>query len=117
MDTKVAGDNCIILKYTDRSCTVSPYYDQEYETIHNITIVTAATGYTLKNGRIYILVFNEALIIPTLDHSLISPKKLQHHHTRVQDNQFCVEPMHIESSEGHLVFCLQSEGTCIFLET
>ena len=27
-DTTVAGGNCIIFKYTDRSCMVSPYDDQ-----------------------------------------------------------------------------------------
>ena len=46
--TTVAGGNGIILKYTDVSCTVSPYGDQEYEPIHNVLIVTAATGYTSK---------------------------------------------------------------------
>ena len=47
-DTTVSEVNCIIFKYTDRSCMVSPYYDQKYEPIHNVSIVTAATGYTSK---------------------------------------------------------------------
>ena len=46
VDTTNAGFNCIILKYTYRSCTVSPYDDQEYEPIHNVPIITAVTGYT-----------------------------------------------------------------------
>ena len=63
------------------------------------------------------MVFNEALSIPSLYHSLINPNELQHHHTKVQDNLFCREPMKIDIPEGDLVACLQSEGTCIFLDT
>ena len=47
-DTIVVRGNCIILKYTDRSCMVSPYDTQEYEPIHNFPIVAVATGYTSK---------------------------------------------------------------------
>ena len=111
VDTTVERGNCIIFKYTDRSCTVSPYDDQEYETLHNVPIVTAVTGYNLKNRRSYIMVFNEALSIPTLDHLLINPNQLQHHHTKVQYNVFCRELMHIESPVGDLVALLQREGT------
>ena len=46
-----------------------------------------------------------------------NPNQLLHHHTNVQDNPFCGEPMHIEIPEGNLVACLQIEGTCIFLDT
>ena len=57
------------------------------------------------------MVFNEALSIPTLDHLLINPNQLQHHHTKVQYNVFCRELMHIESPVGDLVALLQREGT------
>ena len=105
-DNILGGNNSIILKYTDRSYTVSKYDDQEYEPIHNITIFTAAAGYTFKNRRSNILVFNEALSIPTLDHSLINPNKLRHHQTKVQENPFCRELMHIESPKVDIVACL-----------
>ena len=67
---------------------MSPYGDQTYEPIHNVPIVIAATGYTTKTGKSYILVFNEALGIPTLYHALINPNQLLHHYTKVQDNLF-----------------------------
>ena len=46
VDTIVVGANCIILNYTGRECDVAPYpYPDEYESIHNVTIVTAATAW------------------------------------------------------------------------
>ena len=63
------------------------------------------------------MVFNELLSIPTLDYLLIDPNQLRHHHSNVQDNPFCGEPMHIDSPEENLVSSVQSEGTCIFLNT
>ena len=62
------------------------------------------------------MVFNEALSIPLLDHSLNNPSQLRHNHTKVQDNPFCEKPMHIDSPEADIVACLQREGTCIFLD-
>ena len=72
-DTMVAGRNCIIINYTDRTCTVSPYNEEEYKPVTGVPIVQAATGYTSKSGRNYILIMNEALSIPSLDHSLWNP--------------------------------------------
>ena len=63
------------------------------------------------------MIFNEALSIPTLYHSLINPNQLGNDHTKVQDKPFCGKPMHIESPEGDLVACLQSKVTCIFFDT
>ena len=45
-DTMVAGRNCIIINYTDRTCTVSPYNEKEYKPLTGVPIVQAATGYT-----------------------------------------------------------------------
>ena len=61
-DTTVAGKNCIILRYTDRSCGVAPFSDK-YTQMKDVPIVSEATGYTSANGRNYIYVFNEALYI------------------------------------------------------
>jgi hypothetical protein len=74
-DTFVAGKNCIPLQYTERSCDVQPYLD-EYEPIKNVPIVTAATGYTSATDMNYILVFPEALYIPSLEHNLFNPSRL-----------------------------------------
>ena len=58
-NTTVAGKNCVILRYTDRSCDVAPFSDK-YTPMKDVTIVLAATGYTSANDRNYILVFNQA---------------------------------------------------------
>ena len=44
-DTTVAGKNCAVLRYTDRSCAVAPFSDK-YTSMKDIPIVSAATGYT-----------------------------------------------------------------------
>ena len=59
-DTTVAGKNCVILRYTDRSCDVAPF-SNKYMPMKDVPIVSAAIGYTSANGRNYIVVFNEAL--------------------------------------------------------
>ena len=43
--------------------------------------VSAATGYASSNGRSYILVFNEALYMKDMKHTLTNPN--QCHHFRV----------------------------------
>ena len=42
-NTTVAGDNCIILRYTDRSCDVAPFSDK-YTPRKDVPIVSPATG-------------------------------------------------------------------------
>ena len=115
-DTFVAGKNCVILSYTDRTCDVQPYSDN-YAPVKNVPIVTAATGHTSANGMNYILVFPESLSMPTLDHSLFNPNQLRHFGTQVQDNPYCNEPMSITSPSGDFTACLQSMGTDIFIKT
>ena len=39
--------------------------------------VSAATGYTSENGRSYILMFNEALYMKDMEHTLIYPNQCQ----------------------------------------
>ena len=71
-DTTVAGKNCVILRYTYCSCDVAPFSDK-YTPMKDVPIVSAATGYTSANFRNYILVFNEALYIKEMQHTLINP--------------------------------------------
>jgi hypothetical protein len=71
-DTTVAGKNCIAMNFTERSCGVQPHSD-EYDATPDVPIVTAATGFTSKNGMNYMLIFPEALYVPKLDHSLFNP--------------------------------------------
>ena len=115
-DTIVAGANCVVLTYTNNSCDVMPYSD-EYEPMKSVPIVKAATGYTSSNGRNYIIVFNEALHMPKLNHSLINPNQLRHYQTIVVDNPYDPEGMRIESPDGSLVMSLKSKGTTVYFDT
>ena len=76
-----------------------------------------ATGYTSSAGKSYILIFNEALYMPTLDHSLINPNQLRHYQTTVQDNPYHEKGMHIVSPNEEITMCLESAGTTIFFDS
>jgi hypothetical protein len=104
------------LSVTDRLCQVQPYND-EYEPISDVRIITAATGYTSAKGLHYILVFPEVLWMPSLDHSLFNPNQLRHFGTVVQYNPYSQEPMAIEAKNKAFTAYLQSKGTDIFLTT
>jgi hypothetical protein len=109
-DTLVAGKNCVPLHYTERLCDVQPYSDN-YEPVKNVPIITAVTGYTSATGMNYILIFPEALYMPSLEHSLFNPNQLQQHFgTNVQDNPYTNEPMSISTPDGGFTACLQSNG-------
>ena len=117
-DTFVAGRNCLLMSYTERVCDVMPY-SEDYEAKTNVPIVQVATGFTSANGMRYILVFNEALWMPELEHSLMNPNQLRHFGVVVQDNPYSAEPMVIrkEGDDEGFVACLKSEGTNIFIDT
>ena len=76
-DTFVAGRNSLIMHYSERVCDVMPYSD-EYEAKKSVPIVQIATGYTADNGQRTILILNETLWIPELEHFLMNPNQLRH---------------------------------------
>ena len=115
-DTVVAGRNTLVLSYTDRVCEVSPYLD-EYEPMKNVPIVSAATGCTSYTGESYILILNEALYMPKLNHTLLNPNQLRHNGIEVQDNLFALVPMAIASSKDDFCACLVSKGSTILIRT
>ena len=116
-DTTVAGKNCVILCYTDRSCDVAPLSDK-YTPMKDVRIVLAATGYTSSNGWNNILMFNEALYIKEMQHILINPNQFRHFWAEIQDNPYYADKtMDISSSDSEFTACLQVEGTIIFLDT
>ena len=80
--------NCTVLNCSERICDVMPYSDA-YEAMVDIPIVQAATGYTAPDGSQYILVFNEAIYMPDMDHSLFNPNQLRHYDEDVEDNSYC----------------------------
>ena len=85
-DTIVAGSNCCVIEYTGRECDVSPY-SSEYSPVTGVPIVKAATVWQSQlTGQEYLLIFNQALYMPSLSHSLINPNQLRAFGITVQDN-------------------------------
>jgi len=76
-DTTCAGANCVVLETTQQVVDVTPYNKQKYEPERNIPVVKAATAYTTSNGVTYILILNQALYFPDLDHSLLNPNQMR----------------------------------------
>ena len=116
-DTTVVGKKCAIINYTDRNCDVAPL-SEKYTLMKDIPIVSAATIFTLENGRNYILVFHEALYMPDMRRTSINTNQCRHFWEKVQDNPYPkVCPMLIEIPEGEFDTFLQSYGTVMFLDT
>ena len=116
-DTRVAGRNCTIIRYTDRSYDVSPFSDK-CTPMNDVPIVSTSTGYNSANGLKYILVFNKALYIPEMTHTLINPNQCRYFGAEIQDNPYHPsEEMSIASEDETFIACLQSEGTILYLDT
>ena len=116
-DTTVARKNCVILCYTDCRCDVAPLSDK-YMPMKDVPILSAATGYMSANGQNYILVFNKALYIKEMQHTLINPNQCRHFGVEVQDNPYNAnKPMATSSPDSEFTACLQLEGTVVFLNT
>ena len=99
-NTTVAGKNCVILRYTDRSCDVAPFSDK-YTTMKDVPILSAPTGYTSANGRNYISVFNESLYIKEMQHTLINTNQCRHFVAEIQYNPYNSDkPMAISSPDS-----------------
>ena len=56
-DTCCLGTNFVVLSYTNRTADIYPY-NEAYEPITSVPIVTGATTYRHPNGQSYILVIN-----------------------------------------------------------
>ena len=78
-----------MLEYTTRTADVYPY-DNSYEPLTNVPIVTGATAWTDTVTSItYILIFNESLFYGTkLDHSLLNPNQVRHNDIDFWDNPY-----------------------------
>ena len=119
-DTFLAGRNCTVLFFSERICDVMPYSDT-YQPIVDIPIVQAATGYTAPDGSQYILVFNEAIYMPDMDHSLLNPNQLRHFGVDVEDNPYCGRQMMIKKDDPDhdedFAAILNSQETVIYIDT
>ena len=102
----MAVKNCVILCYKDRSCDVAPFSDK-YTPMKDVLILLAATGYTSANGHNHILLFNEALYIKEMQHTLINPNQFQHFGAEIQDNPYNADKtMAINSPDAKFTACL-----------
>ena len=54
----------------------------------DVPIVSAATVYILANARSYILVFNDALYMEYVEHTLINPNQFRNFGAELQDNPY-----------------------------
>ena len=99
-DTIVFGQSFILLSETGRECDVSPYTD-EYETIKNVSIVSAATAWkSLELAENFIIVLHEGLWMnTTMEHTLVNPNQLRHFGVTVKDDLYSSYPFYIESPD------------------
>ena len=117
-DSIVAGKNCVILNYTGKECDVSPYRE-DYESINNVPIVTAATAWQSPiTGQTYILVFNEAIWMGEhMDQTLINPNQLRHYGVKVQDDPTSSLPLSIITEDNEFCMELIMDGTIVTAPT
>ena len=116
-DTIVCGRNCVLLAYSGRECDVYPY-TEDYKARRNVPIVSAATAWQSQvTGKVYILVFNEALWMPELDCTLINPNQLRHFGISVQDDPTSDSPLFISTESDKFVMPLEMTSTTIFANT
>ena len=119
-DTCCAGASFIVISMTRRTADVFPYDSNNYQPIHNVPIVTAATAYDDPNtNETYILVLHECLYYGMkLEHSLLNPNQLRHFGVDVWDNAY--DPNHaisIECHDDNLTIPLSTRGTKVYFTT
>ena len=95
-DTSFLGNNFIPLTYTNISSDVYPYND-DYDPIENVPIVSGATASDQPNGTTYILVFHGSLHYGTkIQHILINKNQVRLHwldffYNPVFGDELCIE--------------------------
>ena len=82
-DTSCLGQDWIVDSYTGETCTVFAY-DNSYKP-KSIKIVNGYTAYDHHDGTTFIIWINQALHMPTLEHSLIFPNQMRNHGIEVHD--------------------------------
>ena len=97
---------------------MSPYTD-EYETIKNVPIVSAATSLTsLELVETFIIILHEGMWMNTnMEHALVNPNQLRHFGITLQDNPYSSFPLYIGYLDRDFVLPLIVEGTNILAHT
>ena len=90
-------------------------YNDAYDPIENVPIVSGATAYDHPHGGEYILVFHKLLYYGTkMQHSLISSNQVRFHGINFLDNPVRDEELYIEVDDEKSI-PLQFKGTkCVF---
>ena len=91
-------------------------YTEEYKPIQDVPIVQAATAWQSPDtGRIYTLIFNEALRMgDTLDHTLVIPNQLRHYGITVQDNPACDKLLYFMTEDSEFFVESKRKGIIIY---
>ena len=111
-DTCAVGANCLVLHHTGRTVTVEPF-SPDLGAVEEVPIVTAATAYDCpKTGATYILIIHEALHIPAMESTLLSPNQLRDFGVLVNTTPPQYEPdssfgITVPAEELHIPFELQ----------
>ena len=119
-DTCCVGASFIGLSMTRRTENVFPYDSNNYQPLHNVPIVTAATAYDEPNtNNTYILVLNECLSYGMkLEPSLFNPNQLRHFGVDVWDNAYDPHhPLSIECHNDNMTTPLSTKGTKVYFTT
>ncbi len=92
-DTSVAGPNCTVIEYTNQMVSVTGF-SNEYEAIHDVPIITAATAYNdPSTGTTVILIIGQALYLnDKVSCTLLCPNQLCSNGISVDDIPFHLAP-------------------------
>jgi hypothetical protein len=100
-DTSVTGPNCTVIEYTDQRVSVSGF-SNEYEAIHDVPIVTAATTYDDPNtGTTVVLIIGQALYLnDKVSCTLLCPNQLRSNGISVDDIPVHLAPRNQPTKHG-----------------
>jgi hypothetical protein len=104
VDTCVAGENCIILGYTNQTVNVSAFSDM-HKPLENVPIVTAANAYDNQDtGDTIILIMGQAIYMgKDMPNTLICPNQLRRNGITVDECPKHLAPINKPST--HSIIC------------
>lgn len=102
-DTTALGRHALMLSDTNQRVTVHPFAPG-LKTMKDIPIVSAALAYDCPTTMAtYVLIFHQALFIPTMDNNLICPAQLRSNQLTVNDTPLIHIPSEQRCAEDHSI--------------
>ena len=94
-------------------------YNDSYEPVRQVPIVSGATKYDHPSGQSYILIINEALFYGRkMDHSLINPNQVRHGGVGFWDNPYDYNhKLGMEVYENDMNIPMEYQGTKLVFKT